>query len=416
MEKVTLEKLLSLKERVSGELETNLLPFWVAYFKDSQKKGCACQLSNTLEKESTTQGLVFHARLLWTFSSLYGVYSDFKYLRLARECYENILTHFMDREYGGAYWLVSATGQPEDARKKTYGQAFLIYALSEFYKCYAHSSIRDKCIEVFSLLDRSAFDTTHLGYYEVCERDWTLAEDQRLSAVDMNEPKSMNTHLHVLEALTNLLSIGDDPLVRRRLILLLDIFREKIVQPGTGHFGLFFDDGWTVRSRGISFGHEIEASWLICEAARVLNDPEVQSCAEGLAVQLAEGVYKNGFDISGGLNYEIDEQGNLDTDKHFWTQAEAAVGFLNAWEITGNDDYLDASISVWGLIQKYLVDSGSGEWYWKVDAQGVPDETLPKVSVWKSPYHNVRACIEIVKRINTLLSKHHREGSYIYHE
>ncbi len=403
----------SLRQAVNHELEMNLLPFWLTHVKD-RENGFTSRMSNDLVKESTSKGLVFHARLLWTFSSLYRFKSDLKYLKLARECYVYIKAHFLDQEFGGAYWLLSTEGQPDDTKKKTYGQAFLIYALSEFYKCYPHSAIRNQAIELFMHLEQHAFDKNNLGYYEVCERNWTLAEDQRLSDKDMNECKSMNTHLHTLEAFTNLYSICEDNVLKYRLIMLLEIFREKIIQSDTGHFGLFFDDAWNVRSQGISFGHEIEASWLIHEAAKVLGDPEILTRYEYIAGKLAESVYSEGLG-TGGLNYEIDGQGNLDTDKHFWVQAEGLVGFLNAWEITGQDEYRETVFSIWDFIQEFLADRKHGEWYWKVDSHGVPDDGYPKVSIWKSPYHNIRACLEVIKRIDALLSKHHYpNGSYIY--
>ncbi len=406
MEIETLEKLKKLRQKVSCELETNLVPFWLMHVKNDGEKGFTSWMSNDLVRTQAPKGLVLHARLLWTFSSLYGFKRDMKYLKLAQECYVYLRTHFLDHEFGGAYWQLSATGQPEDTRKKTYGQVFLIYALSEYYKCHPAPSVLEECKTLFMHLEQHVFDKTHLGYYEVCKRDWTLADHQRLSDKDMDERKSMNTHLHVLEAFTNLYSIWHDDLLKSRLTMLLEIFSEKIAQSPHGHLGLFFDDTWGVRSRGISFGHEIEASWLICEAAKVLGDSELLARFEFMGGMLAERVHTKGLDTSGGLNYEITEQGRLDTDKHFWVQAEAAVGFLNAWEMTCQDEYLEAAEAIWGFIDTNLVDKQYGEWFWKVDADGVPDADEPKISDWKSPYHNVRACLETIHRIDTLLARH----------
>ena len=412
---MTLKKLKTLRRQVSLELEENLIPFWLEHAKDDARKSFTGKMSNQLVKEPASKGLVLHARLLWTFSTLYRVYNQLQYLKLARECYGYILKHFWDRKYGGVYWSLSADGYPEDRRKKTYAQVFLIYGLSEFYKCCPVPAILDQCTELFMHLERYAFDNENLGYYEICERDWSVAEDQRLSDKDMDEKKSMNAHLHLLEAFTNLCSIWDNYLLKCRLTMLLEIFREKIIRPDTGHLGLFFDDAWHPRSKGISFGHEIEASWLIYEAAEILDDAELLSCYEYISSKLAENVFAKGFDLSGGLNYEIDEQGRLDTDKHFWSQAEAAVGFLNAYQITGQERYLDAAVSVWQFIQQHLVDKAYGEWFWKVDKEGVPDGDLPKICDWKGPYHNVRACIEMMNRIDALLALNKKEkGNYTY--
>ncbi len=415
METMSLKKLKTLRRQVSLELEENLIPFWLEHVKDDGRKDFTGKMSNQLVKEPASKGLVLHARLLWTFSRLYRFYHQLQYLKLARECYGYISKHFWDQKYGGVYWSVSTDGHPEDSRKKTYAQVFFIYGLSEFYKCYPTPAILDQCTELFLQLERHAFDKDNLGYYEVCERDWAVAEDQRLSDKDMDEKKSMNTHLHILEAFTNLCSIRDDNLLKYRLTMLLEIFREKIIQPGTDHLGLFFDDAWQPRSKGISFGHEIEASWLIYEAAEVLDDRELLSRYEHISSNLAKKVFAKGLDPSGGLNYEIDEQSCLDTDKHFWVQAEAVVGFLNAYQITGQESYLDTVVSVWQFIQQYLVDKVYGEWFWKVDGKGVPDGDLPKICDWKGPYHNVRACIEVINRIDALLTQNNEQkGKYTY--
>ena len=410
MEIEILRKLKKLRQKVSLELETNLVPFWLTHVKNSGEKGFTSWMSNDLVCTSASKGLVLHARLLWTFSSLYGFKRDLKYLKLAQECYVYLRTHFLDREFGGAYWQLSAaSGEPEDRLKKTYGQVFLIYALSEFYKCHPAPSVLEECKTLFMHLEQHVLDKTHWGYYEICERDWTLAAHQQLSDKDMDERKSMNTHLHVLEAFTNLYSIWHNDLLKCRLTMLLEIFSEKIVQSPDGHLGLFFDDAWGIRSRGISFGHEIEASWLICEAAKVLGDLELLTRFECMGGMLAERVHAKGRDASGGLNYEITEQGRLDTDKHFWVQAEAAVGFLNAWEMTCQDEYLEAAEAIWDFIDTNLVDKQYGEWFWKVDADGIPDADEPKISDWKGPYHNVRACLETIHRIDTLLVRYDQQ-------
>jgi mannobiose 2-epimerase len=205
----------------------------------------------------------------------------------------------------------------------------------------------------------------------------------------------MNTHLHILEAYTNLYRIWKDEDLARQLRNLILIFIEKIVNRDTKHLVLFFDENWNSKSSVVSYGHDIEASWLIDEAARVSGDPlllaEVQKICIGIARAAVEGLQPDG-----SLIYEKNiTTGHIESDRHWWVQSEAVVGFLNAWELTGDQEWLTKALRCWNYISDNLVDRTGGEWFWSVSENGTANRKDDKAGFWKCPYHNSRMCLEI---------------------
>ncbi len=392
-----------LRKRVETELLSGILPFWLKYTIDDEFGGFRGQISNDLTIDPhAAKGLILNARILWTFSRIFSVYRDPVYLATARRAYEYLIRTFLDAEFGGVYWMLDYRGKPHDTKKRIYGQAFTVYALAEYFHASRDVEALDKALRLVKSIESASHDDAHGGYFETYERDWTLAQDQRLSDVDMDEKKSMNTHLHLMEAYATLLRFHEDATVRLRLRELTEIFLDHVIDATTHHFILFFDEQWTPRSNKISFGHDIEGSWLLCEAAEILGDAGLLKRVRAVAVKMAEAVYEQGLDSDGGLLYEANPAGIIDSDKHWWPQAEAVVGFLNAYALTGEQKFLDAAERSWAFIDKYIVDHQHGEWFWRVSKTGVPNQDEHKVAPWKCPYHNSRACIEAMERLDAL--------------
>lgn len=397
-----------LRERVEAELQAGILPFWLNNAIDEEHGGFRGQIANDLTVDPhAAKGLILNARIVWTFSKAFSVYKEPAYLAAARRAYEYLGQYFWDDEFGGMYWMVDYAGRPLDTRKRIYGQAFTVYALAE----YAHASGGlepiDRAMSLVAQIEVAGHDDAHGGYFETYERDWTLAVDQRLSDVDLDEKKSMNTHLHMLEAYARLLRHREDVTVRFRLRELIEVFLKYILDPATYHFILFFDEAWLPRSEKISFGHDIEGSWLLCEAAEVLGDAEVLARVRTAAVKMAQAVYEQALDTDGGLLYEAEKTAAgpaqiVDTDKHWWPQAEAVVGFLNAYELSRQQQFLYAARRSWAFIEAHIVDHEHGEWFWLVSRDGVPDAQQDKVGPWKCPYHNSRTCFEAMERLDRL--------------
>ncbi|MHC4557325.1 MAG: AGE family epimerase/isomerase [Planctomycetota bacterium] len=389
-----------LSESVRHELENNLIPFWLERVVDPEHGGFIGQMSNDGRIDPTApKGLILNTRLLWTFSALYRFNKDTRCRDMARRAYDYLETYFWDHPLGGAFWQVDFQRQLLDDKKKIYGQAFYIYALAEFYQAFENTTALERATEMFNLIETHSRDKTYRGYVEVCNQDWSVAEDFRLSDKDMNEKKSMNNHLHLLEAYTNLYRIWPDTRLRERLIGLVNIFDQRIADPATGHLRLFFDESWQPKSTNYTFGHDIEASWLLCEATEVLSDPNVTTQARNLALRLAQITLAEGLDSDGGLCYEGQDGQVTDPNREWWPQAESIVGFLNAYELSGDRSFLEAAQKGWGFIEKYFVDTEHGDWFWRINPNGRPDPDEPKVSQWKGPYHNVRACLEIIRKL-----------------
>jgi cellobiose epimerase len=392
--------LMDFAARVGAQLHEHILPFWSGPALDHEQGGWLAWMSNDLRVDrSQPKGLIVNTRILWAFSAASRAQPKPIYQEMAGRSFEVVMRSFWDPRYGGAYWRLAGDGRVLDDAKKVYGQAFYIYAMAEYFQAFGDSAALGRAQELFELLEGQAHDAEHGGYWETRRRDWSEASDVRLSEKDLNEKKSMNNHLHVLEAYTNLARVWDDSRVRVRLRELMDLFLNRIGDAQSGHLHHFFDERWAVRSDTYTFGHDIEASWLLCEAAEVLGDEPLRQQAQQFALRSAQAVGHEALDQDGGLCYEGKGGKILDRRKECWPQAEAVVGFLNAYQLSGQAEHLAAARRIWNYIEDHIVDRKHGEWFWRINADGQPDPDLPKVSEWKGPYHGTRACLETLRRL-----------------
>jgi mannobiose 2-epimerase len=382
----------------------HIVPFWCGPALDERNGGWMAWLSNDLKPDrSQPKGLIVNARILWMFSAVHGASPDPLYKKMAERAYDFVMNRFWDPKHGGAFWRLNDEGKVTDDCKKIYGQAFYIYGLTEYYRAFGDEPALKRAKELFGLIERYAHDEKFGGYGEVYLHNWSLAgPEARLSDKDMNEPKSMNNHLHVLEAYTNLYRVWREPRVAARLRELMEIFVTKILNSKAKHFHHFFDEQWNVRSDSHTFGHDIEASWLLCEAAETFGDDNLSKRMDALAVNLAGAVFDEGLSAEGALYYEGRGGKIIDAGHEGWPQAEGLVGFLNAFKISGDGKFLTAALRIWNYTARKIVDRVHGEWFWRISENGHPDPDLPKVSEWKGPYHASRACLEIVRRVNEL--------------
>jgi len=389
--------LVELKQQVKKELTQNILPFWAEKMIDEEQGGFYGRIKGDGQLiPEAAKGGILNARILWSFSSAYLQEKNPLYLEMANRAKNYILDHFFDAEFGGTYWDLSFDGNPVDTKKQIYSQAFFIYAFSEHYRASGDESSLQTAIELFRIIEKYSFDPELNGYFEAYSRDWVLLEDLRLSEKDENEKKTMNTHLHILEAYTNLYRVWKDENLKKQLRNLILIFTEKIVNQKTYHLDLFFDENWNTKSTIVSYGHDIEASWLIDEAARVLGDPKLLAEVQKICIKIAEASCE-GLKTDGSMVYELDK-GHLESDRHWWVQSEAVVGFLNVYELSGNIAWLDKAEKCWKYISGNLVDRTGGEWFWSISETGVANRNGDKAGFWKCPYHNSRMCLEVMIR------------------
>jgi cellobiose epimerase len=393
------QKLKILKSEVKNELVTNILPFWMTKMIDSCNGGFYGRIDGSGKvHEDADKGCVLNARILWTFSSAFRVLKNPHYLKAAERSKNYFLEHFFDKEFGGVYWLLDHKGNMKDGKKQIYAQAFAIYGLTEYYRITNDKICLENAIELFRLIEKHSYDVKLNGYFEAFSRQWDTIDDLRLSEKDANEKKTMNTHLHVLEAYTNLYRIWKDEYLKKQLTNLIHVFTDKIVNNLTFNLNMFFDEEWNDKTDLVSYGHNIESSWLIYEAAQVLGDEGVISQVKQLCLRIAE-ASKAGIMADGGMIYEkYFKTGHVDYDRHWWVQAETVIGFLNAYGLSGEEEYLNLSLSAWQFIADHLVDRQDGEWYWSVDKNLQPNLKEDKAGFWKCPYHDSRMCLEIIER------------------
>jgi cellobiose epimerase len=381
---------------VQDELD-NILSYWMRHTLDEAHGGFVGRIDHAGRVyPEAPKGSVLNSRILWSFSAAYAQTGREQYLLMARCAFEYFTEYFIDKEHGGVYWTVDYLGRPLETRKQVYAQAFAIYALADFYGCSKDERVRDIAIEIYRALVKHAYDKEHGGYVEALARDWSQTGELRLSPKDMNVQKSMNTHLHVLEGFACLYRAWADEELKHQMKLLIEIFLGHIIDKDSGHLQLFFSREWQPVSEIISYGHDVEAAWLVQEAAELVDDEGLLEQVKKVSVQMADAAAR-GLDEDGGLWYEHHKE--LVKEKHWWPQAEAMVGFFNAYQLTGDDTYLERSLNAWKFIKDCILDNRGGEWYWGVHADYSVMDGEDKVGLWKCPYHNSRACMEIMKRI-----------------
>ena len=387
-------------------LETNILRFWQERMVDYRQGGFYGRIDgyNVLHPDAE-KGAVLNARILWTFSAAARVLNNTPYRILAARAYDYLMQRFMDREQGGVYWSLNADGTPLDTKKQTYAIAFAIYGLAEYVRLTNNQEALNAAIRLFEDLEAHAYkwDNEKMskcknGYVEALTRDWQPIADMRLSEKDENGVFTMNTHLHVLEAYTNLYRVlknvqrddvqGTKERITKQLRTLIDIFANRIFDPATGHLMLFFDEKWQPSNTHTSPGHDIEAAWLLHEALEVLGDEELLNQTLPVIHSLAQAAEENIMD-----------------EKEWWCYAEAVVGYIDQWKLYQDEKPIESNINLelaetaFHYIQTHLMDRENGEWFWTILPDGTPDRTHDKAGFWKCPYHNSRMCIEIIERL-----------------
>ncbi len=387
------------RQEMQQELQT-LLQWWITHMVDAENGGFLGQRDGYNQiVPKADKAIILHTRILWTFAEAARFTGNPAYIAIADRAFAYLAKYFWDPEQGGVYWMVNYQGQVVNPRKQIYAQAFAIYAFATYHQLTGNEMAFSYASQLFQLIEQHSRDREQGGFGEAYGRNWEVIADLRLSEKDANEAKTMNTHLHLLEAYTRLYQTSGEPIVSQALQELIRCFLDHFIDPATGHVRLFFDESWQLRSQIISYGHDIETSWLLTEALDALGTFPGEAKARSLALQMAEVSLAEGFDTDGGLFNELHSDGHLDTDKHWWPQAEAVIGCWNAWQLSGATRFQEAAGRSWAFIKHYLRDSEQGEWHWRVDRQGTPILSEDKAGPWKAPYHNGRMCMEMLRRI-----------------
>ena len=388
------------KQEVREVLENNILRFWIDRMQDNEHGGFYGRIDNqNVLHADADKGAILNARILWTFSAAYRVLGKSEYLKIATRAKRYFIDHFIDPEYGGVYWSLDYKGQPKDTKKQFYAIGFAIYGLSEYARATNDQEALEQAINLYRCVEEHALDKEYNGYIEAMTRNWQPIDDMRLSEYDANYPKSQNTHLHIIEPYANLYRVWPSKELEASLRNIIGIFTDRILNPETHHLDLFFEMDWKRGAGQLeSYGHDIECSWLMHEAALVLGDQKVLNKVEPIVQTVAKASEK-GLNPDGSMIHEANlTAGTKDDDLHWWVQAEAVVGFYNIYQHFHDEAALEKALRCWQYIKENLIDYQHGEWYWSRHRDGSLNTVDDKAGFWKCPYHNGRMCLEIIER------------------
>ena len=389
----------TLKKEMKQCLEDNILRYWIDKVTDNEHGGYYGRVDGHDQVHPEAEkGAILNGRILWAFSAAYRVLKKQEYLDAATRAKDYILDHFVDKEYGGVYWSLDCEGKPLDTKKQTYAIGFVIYGLSEYARATGDKQALDAAIKLYHDIEAHAYDAINGGYVEALTREWNPIADMRLSDKDENGAKTMNTHLHVIEPYTNLYRVWPSKELRESIHRLLDVFTDKLYNKETHHLDLFFDNEWHGRRNIESYGHDIEATWLLWETALVLGEDDVKTKLEPIVVDLAKAA-DEGLQPDGSMIYEHwKDTGKTDRQRQWWVLCENVIGHANLYQYFHDTSALKVAKDCWTFIDKHLVDHVNGEWHWAVDDNGKINLEDDKAGFWKCPYHNSRMCLEIIER------------------
>ncbi len=389
----------NLKQTMKDVLEHNILSYWIDHVVDKENGGFYGRIDGDDQIHAQAEkGAVMNARILWAFSAAYRVLRNPAYLEAATRAKDYFLAHFVDKENGGVYWSVDYQGNPLDTKKQTYAIGFAIYGFSEYARATGDAEALEMAKRLYHDIETHAYDSENQGYIEALTCDWQPIADMRLSDKDENGSRTMNTHLHIIEPYTNLYRVWKDAALEKSIRNLLDIFTDKLLNPETHHLDLFFDDKWQGKRNVESYGHDIEASWLLHETALVLDDKTVLQKIEQVIRRIADAA-DEGLRADGSMVYEHwKDTDEYDLQRQWWVQCENIIGHIDLYQYFGYEDSLEKAIQCWNFVQKNLIDVKNGEWHWAVLDDGTINLKDDKAGFWKCPYHNSRMCLELIER------------------
>lgn len=384
------------KEEIKSELENHIIPFW-NNLCDYEKGGFYGYMSSDLELDKNAEkGVILHSRILWFYSNCYLTLKREDCLEKAKHCFEFLKNYCIDRDRGGVYWLMNADGTVSDSMKHTYCQAFFIYAMASYYDASKDKEALDLAMSVFDTVETKCVDD--IAYLEAQSKEFVPVENDALSENGLMADKTMNTVLHLIEAYSELYRVNPDKKVLERLKFQLELTCDKIYDKEGHKLLVFFDRDMKVIGDIHSYGHDIEATWLLDRACYIIGDTKltekISAMNKAIVANIADIAFENG-----SLNNERDKT-EINRTRIWWVQAESVVGFLNGYQRYGEEKYLEMSRSVWNYIKNNIVDKREGgEWFSQIEENGCYTKEKATVDPWKCPYHNGRMCLEVIKRV-----------------
>lgn len=383
-------------DEIKQELTNHIIPFWKG-FKDEEHGGYYGEMDYSLKLyKHADKGGILNSRILWFFSNAYLTLKEKECLDYATHSYEFLKNAFYDKEYGGIYWSVTYDGKAKDDTKHTYNQAFAIYALASYYDASKNREALQMAYDLVDIVENKCRDD--LGYLEAFDRSFQPASNEKLSENGVMASRTMNTLMHVYEAYTELYRVDKNPEIAKSMFWMLDFFADKVYNPAKRRLEVFFDRQMNSLIDLNSYGHDIEASWLIDRGVEILGDSNYMERITPITRELAAHIHEVAMDEAS--LYNECEAGKVDTKKVWWVQAEAILGFINGYQKdSSRTEYLITAGKIWDYIKNYMIDHREGsEWFNELKKDGQPIKSKEIVGPWKCPYHNGRMCFEVMNR------------------
>ncbi|MGN0593652.1 MAG: AGE family epimerase/isomerase, partial [Hominimerdicola sp.] len=330
-------------EEVKKELTQHIIPFW-SKLRDNENGGFYGYMGYDLKLDKKAdKGVILHSRILWFYAKAYITLKDETLLDYAKHAYEFIKTKCVDYENGGVYWMVDYKGEPSDTMKHTYNIAFAIYALSCYYNATGDKEALELAYKLFEDIEKNTLD--EYGYQEAFSKTWELVSNEALSENGLMADKTMNTILHLIEGYTELYKADKSPKVAERLKYLLRQMKDKVYDPNTNALKVFFDKKLEVIGDIHSYGHDIEATWLMDLACDTLEDEELKKEFAEMNLIISHNIQNIAFE--GGALYNERDKTEVDKKRVWWVQAESIVGFINAYQHCGEKKFLESAAEIW---------------------------------------------------------------------
>lgn len=359
------------------------------------------------------KGVIVNARITWAYSAAYIYTGNYEYLKLATRAYNYLLTKFYNHEDNGVFFMIDYNGKLKDDRNLVIAVAFVTYAFSEYYRATKNEQALDYALKLFNSLENNAYDKDNKGYFEIFSKKWEKLKDMRMYPGDPDAKKTMNANFHLMVAYANIYREYNNENVKKALKGLIEVLMEKIIDKERGSCKLYFNENWEAISTDDNYGLDIEASWLLLDAAQVLGDEDLIKVIQDIAIKIVDHCLKYGYDIDGGMmNGGNDKEGATNKDKSWWTQAESVIAFINAYQINKDRKYLAKALLTWDFIKKYVIDHKDGEWYGTVGKDDhKPNLNEDKAGPWKCPYHNSRMGLQVAERVDKIIKELKNENS-----
>lgn len=390
-----MDLLLEAKKEVQGRI----YPFWKRLF-DEENGGFYGRLDFSLKLyKDAPKGCILNSRILYFFSQYYLCFHDDEALRMASHAYMFLKDRFLDEENGGLYWSLDYLGNPLDKGKHTYSQSFGLYGLATYYKASHDEQALALAMKIYETIEKKCRDSYPPFYYKEAQSvDWKPISNDKLSEDGVLASRTMNTALHILEAYTALYDVHPFTELKENIESLLRLFLTEIYDETDNRLDVFFSSSYDSLLNMESYGHEIEASWLLTRALEVIGDEALSKEVLPVCVKLAQKVYEVAYHNPFIINQVVG--GETDETRVWWVQAEGVNGFLNLSSLTNDPKYQKVAESIFQGIEDYLVDKRPGGcWFWDLDPKNLPSDHKDIVEPWKCPYHNGRMCFEVIRRV-----------------